>query len=47
MMVVMEGFKRTFGSDNLALRWLRNTGLNTADRTAFLKQGLMKKAMGL
>ena len=47
MMVVMEGFKRTFGSDNLALRWLRNTGLKTADQSAFLKQGLMKRAMGL
>jgi 2-octaprenylphenol hydroxylase len=47
MMVVMEGFKRTFGSDNLAVRWLRNAGLRTADQSTFLKQGLMKRAMGL
>ncbi len=47
MMVAMEGFKRTFGSDNLAVRWLRNAGLKTAGQSALLKQGLMKKAMGL
>ncbi len=47
MMAVMEGFKRTFGSENLTLRWLRNTGLRVADQSTFLKQGLMKKAMGL
>jgi 2-octaprenylphenol hydroxylase len=47
MMTVMEGFKRTFASDNLAVRWLRNTGLRAADHSALLKQGLIKKAMGL
>jgi 2-polyprenylphenol 6-hydroxylase len=47
MMAVMEGFKRTFASDNLAVRWLRNTGLRVADESSILKQGLMKRAMGL
>lgn len=47
MMAVMEGFKRAFASDNLAVRWLRNTGLRAADKSSLLKQGLMKRAMGL
>ncbi len=47
MMAVMEGFKRTFASDSLAVRWLRNTGLRVADESSILKQGLMKRAMGL
>src|SRR5262249_26236070 len=47
MMAVMEGFKRTFDSDNLAVRWLRNTGLRAADQSSLLKHGLMKRAMGL
>jgi 2-octaprenylphenol hydroxylase len=47
MMAVMEAFKRTFASDNLAVRWLRNTGLRAADQSLLVKQGLIKRAMGL
>lgn len=47
MMLAMEGFKRGFGSDNLLLRWLRNTGLRLADRQQTLKRTLIRQAMGL
>jgi 2-octaprenylphenol hydroxylase len=46
-MLAMEGFKRSFGSDNLALRWLRNAGLRLADGQPALKQTLIRQAMGL
>jgi len=47
MMLVMEGFKRGFGSDNLALRWLRNSGLKAADTLTLFKREVMSRAMGL
>lgn len=47
MMAAMEGFKRLFGSDDLALTWLRNTGLRLADRAPLVKHRLMRQAMGL
>jgi 2-octaprenylphenol hydroxylase len=47
MMLGMEAFKRAFGSDELAIRWLRNTGLKIADGNRTLKQMLIKRAMGL
>lgn len=47
MMLGMEAFKRGFGADDLTLRWLRNQGLNLADRSGPLKQALMRHAMGL
>lgn len=47
MLLMMEGFKRAFGSDDLHLRWLRNVGLKTADGLRPVKQALMKGAMGL
>jgi 2-octaprenylphenol hydroxylase len=47
MMLGMEGFKRAFGSDALFVRYLRNQGLNLADRLGPLKQRLMRQAMGL
>lgn len=47
MMVMMEAFKRGFGSSNLGIRWLRNTGLSLADKTTPLKRQLIQKAMGL
>ncbi|MDR0781330.1 MAG: UbiH/UbiF/VisC/COQ6 family ubiquinone biosynthesis hydroxylase [Pseudomonadales bacterium] len=46
MMLGMEGFKRLFGSNDLALRWLRNQGLHLADTFAPLKHTLMRRAMG-
>ena len=47
MMIGMEGFKRAFGSNELLLRWLRNTGLKMADALTPVKHGLMRRAMGL
>ncbi|HTQ99127.1 MAG TPA: hypothetical protein VMH83_04015, partial [Candidatus Acidoferrum sp.] len=46
-MLGMEAFKRLFGSDDLALRWLRNAGLRFADRHGAVKQMLIRQAMGL
>ena len=47
MMLGMEGFKRAFGSNDLLLRWLRNTGLKLADRVSPLKHELVQRAMGI
>ncbi|HWK54144.1 MAG TPA: UbiH/UbiF/VisC/COQ6 family ubiquinone biosynthesis hydroxylase [Hyphomicrobiales bacterium] len=47
MMLGMEGFKRLFGSEDLLLRWLRNTGLRLTDGLTPLKQVLIRQAMGL
>lgn len=45
-MSTMEGFKRLFGADNLALRWLRNEGLRRVDSFPWLKNQLSKIASG-
>jgi 2-octaprenylphenol hydroxylase len=47
MMLGMEGFKRAFGSNDLLVRWLRNTGLRVADSFTPLKHELVQRAMGL
>lgn len=47
MMLLMEGFRRGFGSEDLAVRWLRNAGLSWTDRTLPVKRRLIEKAMGL
>jgi 2-octaprenylphenol hydroxylase len=47
MMLGMEGFKRAFGSNDLFVRWLRNTGLRVADAVTPLKHALVQRAMGL
>lgn len=47
MISVMEGFKRLFGTNTSSVKWLRNWGLNLTDKTPFLKELLMKRAMGL
>ena len=47
VMVAMEGFKRLFGSQNSALRLMRNYGMSGVDQSAPLKNTLIKKAMGL
>ncbi|MBL1259837.1 MAG: UbiH/UbiF/VisC/COQ6 family ubiquinone biosynthesis hydroxylase [Thiotrichaceae bacterium] len=46
MMTAMDGFKKLFGSDNLALKWLRNEGLAIADKLPPLKNQIMLHAMG-
>lgn len=47
MMGVMEGFKRLFGADDLAVRWLRNAGMKGVNSVPLLKNALVKQAMGL
>jgi len=47
MMLVMEGFKRSFGSNSLTLRWLRNSGLKAAATLTLFKHEVMSRAMGL
>ncbi len=47
MMLLMEGFRRAFGSDDIHLRWLRNAGLRAADALSPFKHAVMKGAMGL
>ncbi|CAM3426720.1 FAD-dependent monooxygenase [Parendozoicomonas haliclonae] len=44
---VMEGLERLFHSDNLMVRWLRNSGLNLVDKLPFLKEEIVTRAMGM
>ena len=46
-MATMEGFKRLFAQRSLPIRWLRNTGMREVSRVTWLKQALMRQAMGL
>lgn len=47
MMWAMEGFKRLFADQPLPVRWLRNAGMAGIDRTALLKNRIMRSAMGI
>ena len=47
MMAAMEGFKRLFGADNLAVRLLRNMGLSQVDKLTPVKNEIIKRVMGL
>ncbi|NRB37753.1 MAG: UbiH/UbiF/VisC/COQ6 family ubiquinone biosynthesis hydroxylase [Pseudomonadales bacterium] len=47
MMSVMEGFKRLFGQQNLAISWIRNRGMAAVGRHTLIKRQLIKQAIGL
>lgn len=47
MMWLMEGFKRLFAQQDLSVRWLRNIGMNAADKMTPIKNQMIRKAMGL
>lgn len=47
MMWLMEGFKRLFAQQDLSIRWLRNIGMNAADKMKPIKNQMIRKAMGL
>ena len=47
MMWLMEGFKRLFAQQDLSIRWLRNIGMNAADKLTPIKNQMIRKAMGL
>ena len=46
-MAAMEGFKRLFAADNVAVRLLRNMGLGTVNQIQPLKNEIIKQVMGL
>lgn len=46
-MWAMEGFKRLFAEDALAVRWLRNAGLKGVNSLPLVKNQIARKAMGL
>ena len=46
MMAAMEGFKRLFAADNLALRLLRNIGLSQVDNLKPVKNEIIKQGDG-
>lgn len=46
MMLLMEGFKRLYAAQPLPIRWLRNTGMRTVEKTPMLKNQLIRAAMG-
>ena len=43
----MEGFQRLFQADPLAVRWLRNSGLNWVDDLPEAKALFVRQALGL
>jgi 2-octaprenylphenol hydroxylase len=47
MMGMMEGFKRGFGEQSLAVRLLRNVGLSSVNRFGPLRKALARKALGI
>lgn len=47
MLGAMDGFKRLFSNEVPPLKLLRNLGLNLADRSGFLKQQLIRRALGV
>jgi 2-octaprenylphenol hydroxylase len=46
MMGLMEGFKRGFGEQPIAVRWLRNVGLHSVNRVSALRKALARRALG-
>ncbi len=47
VMAAMEGFKRLFAADNIALRLLRNVGLGKVNNLRPLKNKIIRQVMGL
>lgn len=45
-MGAMEGFKRLFGADDPAIRWLRNTGMRFCNGQGWIKKRLARMASG-
>ncbi|MES9854588.1 MAG: UbiH/UbiF/VisC/COQ6 family ubiquinone biosynthesis hydroxylase [Candidatus Thiodiazotropha sp. LLP2] len=47
MLGAMDGFKRLFSNEVPPLKLLRNLGLSFADRSGFIKQQLIRRALGV
>jgi 2-octaprenylphenol hydroxylase len=45
VMLLMEGFKRLFGSRHILFRWMRNVGMKKINQWSFLKNLLAKQAI--
>ena len=45
MMALMESLKRMFAADDIAVRWLRNAGMNWVNRSSWIKNFLTQQAM--
>ncbi len=46
MIVAMKSFQNLFAADDLAIRWLRNTGLKTVNKLPLLKELIVRQALG-
>lgn len=47
MMYLLDGFKHLFENEFQSVQWLRNFGLDTVDSLPFVKNEILKHAMGL
>lgn len=47
LMVAMDGFKNIFGSEMSIVREFRNTGMNLVNNLPFVKNNIIRQAMGL
>ncbi|WP_166257503.1 UbiH/UbiF/VisC/COQ6 family ubiquinone biosynthesis hydroxylase [Marinobacter salicampi] len=47
MMAAMDGFRSLFGSDELAVRWVRNTGMRWLNSMPALRNRIAAEAMGM
>ncbi|AMO58413.1 2-octaprenyl-3-methyl-6-methoxy-1,4-benzoquinol hydroxylase [Endozoicomonas montiporae] len=47
MLAAMDGFQHLFHADDIGVRWLRNTGLNLVNDSHFIKELIIKQAMGI
>jgi 2-octaprenylphenol hydroxylase len=47
MLRAMDGLKRLFAAEDLAVRWLRNQGLRWVGEVSVVKRTLLRQAMGL
>lgn len=47
MLGILDGFKRLFGTDLTAVRWMRNIGLTLTDAAIPVKNLIARRAMGL
>jgi len=47
MLSVMDGFQHLFNSNELPLRWMRNTGMQFIDKQRLLKKIIIRQATGM
>lgn len=47
MIEAMNIFQTLFAADNIGIRWLRNTGMNTIDQLLWVKESIIRQALGI